>query len=391
MTQMRIAALIVAAGSGTRFGAAMPKTYQKLNSMPVLSHSLKRFSTHNRIAMTLCVIDKAHEDWYQAANADLNILPAIWGGATRKDSVQAGLEALAALPQPPTHVLIHDAARPGIENSIIDTVINALENGAKAVTPVIAVADTLRLGDDETMSDVIDRSGLRALQTPQGFDFEALRDAYAICDNAVTDETTVMSLAGHEIVAVPGSRANMKITYPEDLIMLEALLSQKRITLSGTGIDVHPLAAGGDKPFKLGGITIPCDYHLAGHSDADVVLHALCDAIYGTIGDGDIGVHFPPSNMDLKDADSKIFLAHALQKLNIADGRLLNVDVTVLAEKPRLTPHRDAIRQSLATLCGLPLQRIGLKATTTEKMGFVGRAEGVLAQVTVTVELPDVL
>lgn len=392
---MRIAALIVAAGSSTRFGAVMPKIYQKIGNKTVLQHAIMPFLHHTSVADVQLVIHPDHAALYDDATRGLQLPAPIMGGATRHDSVMRGLQALAARPNPPTHVLIHDAARPGIDNSVIDRVIATLAQGKVAVTPALPVADTLRATVDngETAGDTVDRNTLRAIQTPQGFDLQALLAACAAVTDAAsaTDETSIMSQARHTVALVAGSPRNMKLTYTEDMAMLNAMLS-KTITVSTTGIDIHPLAAktpDNQKPMILGGVEIPSEHYLVGHSDADVLLHALCDAIYGALGDGDIGVHFPPSDMQWKDADSKRFVAHAMQKIADSDARLLHVDMTMLAERPRLSQYRDAIIQSVATLCNLPLSRIGLKATTTEKLGFIGRQEGVLAQVTITMEIPD--
>lgn len=361
--------------------------------MTVLEHAIIPFLHHPNIRDVLVVTNAAHMPLYAQATANLALPSPVIGGQTRQDSVLNGLQALAALPEPPDYVLIHDAARPGVCNRVIGSVICALCDGDTAVTPTLPIADTLRHIDYDILGKVADRDHLRAVQTPQGFAFAPLLDAFAKRKGKTsnTDESLLMSAAGHYVRSVEGSPRNMKLTYPEDTAMLNALLSRP-VTISASGTDIHPLAHNSEsfaKPMVLGGVVIPGDYHLVGHSDADVILHALCDAIYGALGDGDIGVHFPPSDMQWKDADSKRFLAHAMQKIQDAHGKLIHVDITLLAEKPRLSAHRDAIIQSVAQLCDLPEKRVGLKATTTEKLGFIGREEGVLAQVTITLELPD--
>ncbi|HQN49911.1 MAG TPA: 2-C-methyl-D-erythritol 2,4-cyclodiphosphate synthase, partial [Phenylobacterium sp.] len=306
------------------------------------------------------------------------------GGAQRADSVQAGLKALAGPLDEP--VLVHDAARPLVTPAHVAAVLAAL-SGTDGAILALPVADTLKRGA-AMIEATVPRDGLWRAQTPQAFRRQALLDAYARWpgDAEPTDDAAIMERAGGRVALVPGDPLLMKLTYPEDFAMAERLAGAARVTCIGQGVDAHRWGPG--DAVWLCGVRIDHDQTLIGHSDADAGLHALTDAILGAIGDGDIGEHFPPTDPQWKGASSDRFLAHAVDRVAAAGGRLVNVDVTLVCERPRIRPHRDAMRQRLADLLGLPLARVSVKATTTEGMGFTGRQEGLLAQAIATVELP---
>jgi 2-C-methyl-D-erythritol 4-phosphate cytidylyltransferase/2-C-methyl-D-erythritol 2,4-cyclodiphosphate synthase len=376
---MRIAAILVAAGTGSRFGAETPKQFLTLGGMPVIRRA------------ALALLD--HVTWLQpvgdaeaiaAALDGVTHLPTVAGGATRQASVAAGLAALA--PLEPDLVLVHDAARPLIPPGTIPAVIAALEHAPGAI-PAVPVADTLKRGSDGMIAETVPRAGLFRAQTPQGFRFPlllALHRAAAVAE--ATDDAALLEQAGHAVALVPGGEDNIKLTYPEDIVRLERALSAALSPRVGTGFDVHAFEAG--RPLVLCGIAVPHDRGLAGHSDADVGIHALCDAIYGALAEGDIGRHFPPSEAGWKDADSAQFLRHAAGRIAARGGRLANADVTLICERPKITPHAPAMIARLAELLGVPADRISVKATTTERLGFTGRGEGIAAQAVATVLLP---
>jgi 2-C-methyl-D-erythritol 4-phosphate cytidylyltransferase/2-C-methyl-D-erythritol 2,4-cyclodiphosphate synthase len=325
---------------------------------------------------------------YQAAVAGLDLPPPIEGGVTRQDSVRLGLEALA--PAPPALVLVHDAARPLVSQALVARVIAALDEAA-AVLPVVPVVDTLkRLDANGNVLAEVSRDALARAQTPQGFRFGPLLDAHRRhVGIACTDDTGVVALDGIAVMTVPGEEENFKVTTEADLARAEAHLSSsagQRRYVSATGFDVHAFATG--RPLMLGGIEIPHDRGLAGHSDADVALHAITDALFGAIAEGDIGSHFPPSDPTWKDAASDRFLRHAADHVRARGGQIEHVDLTIIGERPKIGPHRDAIRQRLAGLLAVDVARVSVKATTTERLGFCGREEGLAAQAAVTVSLP---
>lgn len=320
----------------------------------------------------------------EEALAGLKSWRAVSGGKTRAESVQMGLAALNTTPDMP--VLIHDAARPFVTTAHIKTLLTALD-GADGAIPVLPVADTLKRGDG-VVTETVPREGLWRAQTPQAFRLGPLRDAYAVwpADAEPTDDAAVMERAGHKIALAPGDPMLMKLTYPEDFAMAERLIGQTRIVRIGQGVDAHRWGPG--EAVWLCGVRIEHSQTLVGHSDADAGLHALTDAILGAIGEGDIGEHFPPSDDQWKGASSDRFLAHAVELVAAQGGRILNVDVTLVCERPKIRPHRDAMRQRLSEILDLPLNRVSVKATTTEGMGFTGREEGLLAQAVVSVETP---
>ncbi len=376
---MRIAAILVAAGSGSRFGAETPKQFLSVAGKPVIRHAAEALARDVRLLQP--VGDAAA---ISAALGDLACLPTVPGGATRQDSVRAGLEALA--PHAPDVVLVHDAARPVIPAGTIAALLAALENAPGAI-PAQPVADTLKRVAQGTIAETVPRDGLYRAQTPQAFRFSALLAAHRAGLVGATDDASLLEAAGQAVAIVAGSDDNIKLTYPEDLARLERIMTVPLYPRTGTGFDVHVMAE--NRPMVLCGVTVPHDKGLAGHSDADVGIHALCDAIYGALAEGDIGRHFPPSEATWKNADSARFLAHAAERIAARGGRLANADVTLICERPKIAPHAAAMMTRLASILGVEVGRISVKATTTEKLGFTGRGEGIAAQAVATVLLPD--
>lgn len=390
-----IAALIAAAGSGTRFGDGFcPKQYAPLLGRPVLRWSIDRMRSHPQVTHVCVVIQPEHENHIHAALGGLSpdAIQIVHGGATRQESVRKGLEALADHSKPDI-VLIHDAARPCLTVDVLDRVIGALLNGQHdAVIPALAVTDTLKksIGTDTITTQP--RDGLYAAQTPQGFVFDKILAQH--CKHAaenLTDDAALMECDQLPVHMVAGARDNIKITYPEDIDTAAGILSLSCGDVrTGKGYDVHRLVSPPDDLRKLmiGGIVIPHDKVLEGHSDADVGLHAITDALLGAICDGDIGMHFSPRDMRWKNADSGMFLQHAAQLLAAQGGMLMHADLTIICEAPKIGPHRDAMRTRIAELLHLPLHRVSVKATTSEGLGFTGRGEGIAAEAVVTVRLP---
>lgn len=383
------AAILVAAGSGQRFGGELPKQYVKIHGKPVLRHTIEVFLSCPDLKSLHVVIDPSHADLYAEAVAGLDLPAPIYGGKERKDSVRNALESLKGTSDD-FPVLIHDAARPCIAPEQIAQVVEALQSH-KAATLAVPVSDTIRKGDRGILDDTINRQGLWALQTPQGFHYGTIYKAHENARNLqdITDDTGVVSAYGEDVHIVTGSRRNLKITTPEDLAMASAFLtSAPLITRTGLGYDVHALGPGNGK-IRLGGIDIPHDKSLIGHSDADVVLHAVTDALLGTIAAGDIGVHFPPSNDSYKNMDSAVFLTKALDLVKEKNGKVIHVDITILGERPKISPHRDAMQKRIAEILELGPDSVAVKATTTEKLGFTGREEGLVAQAVATVGFPS--
>jgi 2-C-methyl-D-erythritol 4-phosphate cytidylyltransferase/2-C-methyl-D-erythritol 2,4-cyclodiphosphate synthase len=380
---MVFSAVIVAAGSSTRAGSGAPKPWRLLAGRSILRWSVEALVAAG--ARDIVVVIAA--DRYADAEAALAGLPRwrpVAGGKTRAESVQAGLAALDAEDDEP--VLIHDAARPFVTRTHVDGLLAALEVADGAI-PVLPVADTLKRGVD-AVTETVAREGLWRAQTPQAFGYRTLRNAYAAwpADAEPTDDAAVVERAGGRVALTPGDPMLMKLTYPEDFAMAERLAGQTRIVRIGQGVDAHRWGPG--EAVWLCGVRIDHDQTLIGHSDADAALHALTDAILGAIGDGDIGEHFPPSDPQWKGASSDRFLVYAVERVAAQGGRILNADITLICERPKIRPHRDAMRQRLADLMGVPLNRVSVKATTTEGMGFTGREEGLLAQAVVSVETP---
>lgn len=380
---MTFSAVIVAAGASSRAGPGVPKPWRSLGGRPILSWSINALTDAG--ATEIVVV--AAEDRLAEAARLLDGTPnarAIAGGATRALSVQAGLSALTASDQ--AAVLIHDAARPFVNRTHVEALLGALA-AADGAVPALPVADTLKRGTG-TIEATVSRDGLWRAQTPQAFRLANLREAYASwpVDAEPTDDAAVVERAGGRVVMTPGDPILMKLTYPEDFAMAERLAATSRITRIGQGVDAHRWGPG--EAVWLCGVKIDHDQTLIGHSDADAGLHALTDAILGAIGEGDIGEHFPPSDPQWKGAASDRFLIHAVELVAARGGRILNADVTLICERPKIRPHRDAMRQRLADLLDLPLDRVSVKATTTEGMGFTGREEGLLAQAVVLVDTP---
>ncbi len=380
----RTTALIVAAGSGTRFGSPIPKQYQDIGGLPILRRSILAFLNHPHITDVQIVISPQHRDLYDRAVQGLNMPPPVHGGATRQDSVRLGLEALAAQKSPPDFVMIHDAARPLIDTLTITAVRKALDTaqGAIAAKPLV---DTLKKGAETKITDTIDRSNLWQAHTPQAFHFGAILKAHqAAIGQQLTDDAAVAEKAGINVTLVPSNPDNMKITNPDDLGRAARLLGQNFGDIrTGMGFDVHRLIDG--DVIHLGGLAIPHTKTLKGHSDADVILHAITDALLGAMAAGDIGTHFPPSDPQWKGADSALFVRHVVQMINERGGMIAHVDVILMGEEPKLNPHRVAMQKRLAELLEVNEGRVSLKATTTERLGFTGRGEGLAAQAIATV------
>ena len=376
---MQVAAILVAAGSGSRFGGARPKQFATLAGRPVLRHAAERLAPH--VGLLQPVGDPAP---ILQALAGLPHLPAVPGGATRQASVRAGLEALA--PFAPDVVLVHDAARPLFPPGTVDDLLRALRSCPGAL-PAAPVSDTLKRAVAGQVVPTVPREGLHRAQTPQAFRFDVLLRLHrAAAPDGLTDDAALLEAAGLPVAVVPGSEDNIKLTYPEDLARMERLLAVPLQPRIGSGFDVHAFEAG--RPLVLCGVAVPHEFGLAGHSDADVGLHALCDAIYGALAEGDIGRHFPPSEAAWKDADSARFLVHAAGRIAARGGVLSNADVTLICERPKITPHAPAMIARLAALLGVDPGRVSVKATTTERLGFTGRGEGIAAQASALVLLP---
>ena len=378
-------ALIVAAGSGTRLGGEVPKQYLPLAGRAVLRHSVETFLRHPAITGVRVVISAEHRALYESAVAGLPMLPPAVGGASRQDSVRNGLESLAD--QQPDRVLIHDAARPFLTHEIIDRALAALDEAPGAVVAV-PVADTLKRGQGGRISGTVDRSALWRAQTPQAFRYADILAAHRQAKGpAMTDDAAVAEAAGLPVTLVMGADDNFKITTADDLRRAERLVATVGQEFrTGTGYDVHRFAPGDS--VTICGVRIAHDQSLEGHSDADVGLHALTDAILGTIGAGDLGSHFPPGDPRWRGADSAQFLTHAAGLVAAKGGRIAHVDVTLICERPKIAPHRAAMITRIAAILGLDEGRVSVKATTTEGLGFTGRREGIAAQAVATVALP---
>ena len=376
---MRVAAILVAAGSGSRFGGETPKQFLSLAGKPVIRLAAEALAAH--VELLQPVGDAAA---IEGALAGLSHLPPVPGGATRQASVRAGLAALEA--SATDVVLVHDAARPLIPAGTIPALLAALENTAAAI-PAVPVADTLKRVTAGLIAGTVPRDGLYRAQTPQAFRYRVLLAAHrANSGAAATDDASLLEAIGESVAIVPGSEDNIKLTYAEDLTRLERIMTDRLIPRVGVGFDVHVLEAG--RKLMLCGVAVPHDKGLAGHSDADVGIHALCDAIYGALAEGDIGRHFPPSEAAWRDADSARFLAHAAERITARGGRLSNADVTLICERPKIAPHAAMMSSRLAGILGVEVSRVSVKATTTEKLGFTGRGEGIAAQAVATVLLP---
>ena len=389
---MKVHALVVAAGRGLRFGGPTPKQWLDCAGAPLLSHTLDALAAAPDLTGVCVVIHPDDAPLYDAAlarspAAAALALPPAFGGDTRQASVRNGLEALAA--HKPDIVLIHDGARPFVSPALVARAIAAAQRYGAAV-PATPVTDTIKQVDGDRIVASPDRASLRAVQTPQAFRFELILAAHRAAARAdMTDDAAVAEAAGHPTHVFEGDPANFKVTTMSDLSAaaerLAPALTDVRV---GQGFDVHAFADG--DAVWLGGVRIPHDHKLEGHSDADVVLHALCDAIYGALGDGDIGHHFPPSEEKWRGAPSSIFLEHAAARVRERGGKIAHLDVNLVCEAPRVGPHREAMRARIAEIAGITVDRVGVKATTAEKLGFVGRREGVACMALATVKLPEV-
>jgi 2-C-methyl-D-erythritol 4-phosphate cytidylyltransferase/2-C-methyl-D-erythritol 2,4-cyclodiphosphate synthase len=384
-----VAVVVVAAGRGSRVGGDLPKQFRPIGGEPMIRQSLLMLVEHPEVGPVQPVIHPEDVAKFQSSAAGLDVLPPVFGGATRQGSVRAGLEALAR--REPDIVLIHDAARPFASAALVSRAITAAKRSGAAI-PALPVTDTVKTVDAEGWVDkTLDRNTLRLVQTPQSFAFPALlaahRRAAAAGREDFTDDAALAEWAGLKVSVFAGEPGNIKITNPDDFARAEAAqfaaLGDVRI---GTGIDVHAFGPGDH--VTLGGVRIAHSQALVGHSDADVVLHALTDAVLGALADGDIGVHFPPSDPQWRNASSDRFLTFAIERLAKRGGRIGHIDITVVCEAPRIGPHRDAMRAEIARLAGIAVDRVAVKATTSEKLGFTGRGEGIVAYATATVRLP---
>jgi len=376
---MTVTALIVAAGTGERLGGGVPKQYRLLGGKPVLRWAVEALIRLPAIRNTRVVIGAGQEDAAAAALDGLHVGSLIQGGEQRTNSVRAGLDAITG-----DAVLVHDAARPFCPPEVVDRLLAQLEF-FEGAAPVLPVGDTVARANDR-LNEPVDRKDLVRVQTPQAFRLEALRRAYASWSaGAPTDETTVMRVAGMEVAAVAGDRALEKITTAADFQRAEEWLASRMVPRTGMGFDVHAFA--GEGPVMLGGIVVPHGRGLAGHSDADVVLHAITDALLGAAGLGDIGEHFPPSDPQWKGASSDLFLRHAVALIAARGAIVDHVDCTIIAEEPKVGPYRFAMRQRIGEIAGLDVGQVSIKATTTEGLGFIGRREGIAAQAVASIRM----
>ncbi|MCL6740277.1 bifunctional 2-C-methyl-D-erythritol 4-phosphate cytidylyltransferase/2-C-methyl-D-erythritol 2,4-cyclodiphosphate synthase [Sphingomonas sp. RB56-2] len=379
MTKQTVTALIVAAGSGSRLGGGIAKQFRPIGGKAVLAHAVDALASHPAIDAVRVVIGQGQEEMAGQALGQRDVGELIIGGAERSDSVRAGLTAIDC-----DVILVHDAARPFCPPQVIDRLLAALEKHQGAV-PVLSIPDTIaRAG--ETLGVPLDRTDAVRVQTPQLFRLADLSDAFARWTGpSPTDEATVARAAGLTIAAVEGDVRLDKLTGPADWARAEAMLAARLISRTGLGFDVHAFA--GEGPIMMGGIEIPHERGLAGHSDADVVLHSITDALLGAAGLGDIGQHFPPSEPRWKGANSEIFLAHAATLIREQGGLIDFVDCTVICEAPKLHPYRDVMRSRIAEILQLPQSSVSIKATTTERLGFAGRGEGIAAQAVATIRM----
>ena len=393
------ASIVVAAGSGLRARGSdqqVPKQYQRLGTHAILALAVDALLSHRAVDSCIVVIDPQHRSLYDEAMEPMArrhgtaLLAPVAGGASRQSSVLAGLAALE--PLAPSRVLIHDAARPNTPPRVISAVLDGLHDAAAAI-PVLPVVDTLKRGDGTRVTGAASREGLYRAQTPQGFAYDAILAAHRAAAQAsvggLTDDAAVAEWAGLPVAMVDGAAENEKLTTSEDIARARALARAGGGALewrTGSGFDVHALVPG--EQVMLCGISIPHDRTLSGHSDADVGMHALTDALLGAVGDGDIGAHFPPSDARWAGADSAVFLRDAVDRVAARGGAVRHVDVTLICEAPKIGPHRDAMRTRLAALLGVEPSRVSIKATTTERLGFTGRREGIAAMATATISLP---
>jgi 2-C-methyl-D-erythritol 4-phosphate cytidylyltransferase / 2-C-methyl-D-erythritol 2,4-cyclodiphosphate synthase len=376
---MKIIALIVAGGSSLRFGEETPKQYAKIDNLTILEHTIRKFLSSSLIDEIQVVIRSEDLELYQLVTKKFNLLPVCFGGNTRCESVKYGLNSIEKYN--PEFVLVHDACRPYVSVSLIDVIINNLiHKNHIAVVPSIAITETVKRALSDKV-ELVNRNNLFIIQTPQGFDFKKILELSKNNCLSYTDESSLFEANNIPVYYIKGERDNIKITVKEDKIM-------KGEVRTGSGFDAHRFSSEiGDFNVILGGINIPFNRKLEAHSDGDVLIHSLVDAILGAIGEDDIGMHFPPSDMKWKNANSKDFLIHANDLLKAKNGSINNLDITVICEKPRMGEYREKIRSNIADILGISNDRVNIKATTTEKMGFTGRGEGIAVSAIVTVSL----
>jgi 2-C-methyl-D-erythritol 4-phosphate cytidylyltransferase/2-C-methyl-D-erythritol 2,4-cyclodiphosphate synthase len=404
-----IGVIIVAAGNGVRAGGDKPKQYQNIAAVPVLRRTIDAFLPYFPMENLRIVISEEHKSFFQEciqgpSSQDLqshgpqsqdflsqssqghSLSPPVLGGRTRQESVFNGLQAFGE--NPPDYILVHDAARPFVTADIITSVIKALENGSKAVVPAVKIVDTLKFAENDIISHTVPRDNLYKVQTPQGFDFKALLNSHsAEVGKEHTDDGAVMEATGHSITLSKGDEDNFKITVADDFKKAEKMIMNSLNDIRvGSGFDVHRFETG-DK-VTLCGVDIPFNQKLKGHSDADVAMHALTDAILSAIAAGDIGTHFPPSDIRWKGEPSETFLKHAANLVQEQGGIIAHAGITIICEAPKIGPHKDTMRKRLANIMNMDMDRISVQATTTEKLGFTGRGEGIAAQATATIRLP---
>lgn len=384
----RIAAVVVAAGRGIRAGGTVPKQYRAIRGAPAIRHALSVFVDHPEIGLVQPVIHPDDAATFAEATAGLELRAAAFGGATRQVSVRSGLEAIEK--ELPRIVLVHDAARPFTSPTLISRAIAAGAGGA--AIPGLALTDTVKEVDAEgRVIDTLDRARLRAVQTPQAFLYDGLlaahRRAFVAGRDDFTDDAALAEWAGIAVTVFAGEASNVKLTTEDDFARVAAAdWAAVADVRTATGYDVHSFVDGDH--VWLGGVRIPHSRALSGHSDADVALHALVDAILGALADGDIGSHFPPTDAQWRGVASATFLAFAVQRVRERGGRIAHLDITIVCEEPRIGPHRDAMRMRVAELAGVGIDRVAVKATTNEKLGFIGRREGIAAMATATIRLP---
>lgn len=381
----RVDALVVAAGRGERAGRDVPKQFRVVRGRPLVRWAVEAFTHHPRVDRVLTVVAPGQAAAAAGALTDLDVRILDCGGATRQESVAGGLEALAA--DPPTSVLIHDGARPRPGAALINRVIEALST-ADGALPAVPLTDTLKEADsDGRVRRTVPRGGLYGAQTPQGFRFAVILGAHRAVagERDATDDAALVETAGHVVRVVSGDRANLKVTEPGDFARAERLLGD-RLPRTGQGFDVHRFGPG--QTTRILGVDLPHSQALVGHSDADVGLHALTDALLGALGKGDIGQHFPPGDSRWRDADSAEFVRHAKTLAHDADAEIAHVDVTIICEAPAIAPHREQLRRSVAGLLNIPVEAVSVKATTTEGLGFTGRGEGIAALALATLLVP---
>jgi len=377
---MTISAIIVAAGRGSRAGGVRPKQYQMLAGKAVLRHTLETFLNHGDVDQICVVINPDDTSLYEEAVEGLSLNGPVFGGETRQQSVLKGLDAV----KDTDFTLIHDAARCLVSKNVISNVIKGLKAGNNAVIPTLPVTDTLKTVSTKCITGTPSREGLHRAQTPQGFQTDLITRAHqASISKSLTDDASVAEEYGVTVHVVDGDEDNIKITHMEDFKRAERILGTVTDVRTGSGFDVHAFAEGDG--VTLCGVHIPHTHKLSGHSDADVAMHALTDALMGAVAAGDIGQHFPPSDAQWKGAASRVFLEKAIDLVAEAGGRVSHADVTIICEVPKIAPHTSKMRIALADIMGLDVSRISVKATTTEKLGFTGRGEGIAAQATATI------